>query len=181
MIFFIVRCFPVFKRILITLLKSFSVIAYVFLMGILFAFPISYFVHAFIPPVFEINSSNVVQIEANDKNLAAFNENTANWKRIDFNITASSGIASPYDYLVEELTVKNPEIIPYGVEYKVFLDEPSAFDKDNPDDMVVSLYLKTDEEVDEKDFHVSIEFRCTVYEKNLEEFKCKYGNGKLWK
>ena len=169
-----------FNKIFVTLLKSASAVAYVFLMGILFAFPISFFVHAFIPPVFELNSAVVVDVEKNDTGLKEAGTDTDGWKRIDYRITASSGLCSPYDYLIEELTVKNEELLPENTEYKVFLDEPSAFDKDNPDKMVVSLYIKTDEEIKASDY-MNIEFKCKVYEKNFEEFDVKYGNGKLWK
>ena len=174
------RCYAVFNKIFVTLLKSASAVAYVLLMGILFAFPISFFVHVFIPPEFELNSAVVVEVEENDSYLKEAEETTEGWKRIDYRITASSGFCSPYDYVIEELTVKNEDALPAGAEYKVFLDEPSVFDKDNHDKMVVSLYIKTDEEIKASEY-MNIEFKCKVYEKNFEEFKVKYGNGKLWK
>lgn len=172
------RCFSVFEKILINIIKTVSVAAYVFFMGLLFAFPINFAIQAFIPPVLTVNEVGTAAIEENGIIPAAeINE----WTRIDYKITASSGWASPYDYLIEEFTVKNEDILSEAKEYKVILDEPSVFTKDSPDDMTISLYLRLDGDADASDVMENVTFKAKVYEKNFAQFKAKYGNGNLWK
>ncbi len=170
-----------FEKILVTLLKSASAVAYVFLMALLFAFPINFAVHAFLPPVLVTDEVKETVIESDDEFISSSGESADDWKRIDYSITAHSGWASPYEYLIEEFTVKNEEILSFAEDYKVFLDEPSSFTKDASDEMVISLYIKTSEDIDTEKLSSETEFKAKVYEKNFAQFKVKYGNGKLWK
>ncbi len=170
-----------FEKILVTTLKSASAVVYVLIMAALFAFPVSFIIHAFLPPVFTLSRIETSVVEEDDIISDENIEITEGWHRIDYYITASSGKFSPYEYTIEEITLQNDEFLSFAHNYTVLIDEPSYFTKDITDEMVISLYIDTDEEFDINSVCKEAEFKTLIYEKGFGEFKVKYGNGNLWK
>lgn len=160
-----------FEKALITTLKSSSAVIYVITMVALFSFPISFIIHAFLPPVFNLTGIETYA----DKDNASGTEKDGEY-RIDFHIEASSGKFSPYEYTIEEITLQDDSFLDFADSFKVILDEPSHFTKDEPDEMTVSLYIYTDEEFDINAVCSEAQFKTKVYEKGFGEFKVKYGS-----
>lgn len=155
-----------FEKSIITILKSLSAVIYVVIMVALFSFPVSFIVHAFIPPVFSLSKIEYEQVgDAAEKEY-----------RIDYYITASSGKYSPYEYTIDEIALKNDEFLSFAESYEVTLDEPSSFTKDNHDEMIISLHINTEEDFDIQQICKEAEFKTKVYEKGFGEFKVKYGS-----
>lgn len=170
-----------FEKILVTALKSASAVIYVIIMIALFAFPVSFIIHAFLPPVFTLSKIETSVVGENDSFLGSSDETTDVWHKIDYYITASSGKFSPYEYTIEEVTLQNDEFLSFADGYKVFIDEPSYFTKDITDEIVISLYINSNEEFDINSVCKEAQFKTLIYEKGFGEFKVKYGNGNLWK
>lgn len=161
-----------FEKSLIKILKSLSAVIYVIIMLALFAFPVSFIVHAFLPPEFNLNS---IYFEQLSESTEAPSENGY---RVDYNVTASAGRYSPYEYTIEAIALTDDEFLSFAEGYEVVIDETSYFTKDIHDEIIISLYIYTDENIDIESLCTKAQFKTKIYEKGFREFKIKYGEDK---
>lgn len=161
-----------FEKTVITILKSGAAVAYVFIMLILFSVPVLFVWQAFVPPVFTFDSVSIPDSLDGDENIT--DAQTNGWYRIDYNMTASSGILSPYSYKIEQFTAEENEILQQFSDYKVTIDAPLEFSNTEDDSFILSLYIKSDTTPDFDEITKTVTFKAVNYEKSFSEFSVTY-------
>ncbi len=160
-----------FEKIIITTLKSFSAVIYVFIMLALFSVPVLFVYQAFQPPEFILEGITIPESLGDDEFLSG---KEGNWHRIDFTMTASSGKFSPYSYKIEEFTTENSGVLSQFEDYEIRIDSPLEFSNTESDSFVLSLYVLSEEAPDFTEITADITFSAINYEKSFSEFSVRY-------
>lgn len=163
-----------FEKTVISILKSMSAVIYIVIMLVLFSSPAIFIYQAFRPPVFSFDTVAVPTDLKEDEYLSSIGESPEDWQRIDYKMTASAGEFSPYNYKIDEFIIEENEILDEAEAYKVILDEPLEFSNEEADSFTLSLYIKSEENIDLEELTKSAEFKAKSYEKGFSEFSVKY-------
>ncbi len=165
-----------FEKTVIALLKGLSAVVYAAIFILIFSMPVIFIYQAFKPPVFEFSGAAIITDLSQDSYLLTADENSADWQKIEFSLTASSGALSPYSYIIEEFSAEENEILENAEDYRIVLDAPIEFTKDEKDSFTLSVYVKTDNEAELYELAGTISFKAETYEKSFGEFSLKFGN-----
>ena len=162
------------EKFIVSTLKSASAVVYAAVLLLVLSIPVIFIYQAFQPPQFVFDSVAVTEDLSDDIHLT--DEESEEWIRVDFSLTASSGKFSPYSFYIEQFSFADEGILNTTAEYKIILDEPIECTKDVKDPFTLSVYIKGETDINE--FVKSVSFKATDFSKSFGEFSLKFVDGK---
>ncbi len=156
------------EKAVISLFKGGSAVIYVFIFCLVLSIPGIFIYQAIKTPEFTLET---VSIEENFSGDGVITEESEDWNKIQFSLTATAGKFSPYSYEISEFEAEGIE-----TEHKIVLDEPILCDKDTVDPFTITLYIKGETDIDK--VIESVSFKASDFSKSFGEFELKFKDGK---
>lgn len=160
-----------FEKITVKLLKGFAAVVYACLLTAILSTPVIFIYQAFKEPIFTLTDTVVYEEIKEDQYLASIGEEPANWKKIDYCLTACAGRFSPYFYRIEKFEpTEDSALSGFRQEYLITLDEPLYFTNVTEDEFVISVYIRAESSLDVREISKQALFRAVECEKGFFEF-----------